>query len=117
MTNARAGMGVRLALFAVAVLLTLSPQLMAADLFWSGNASTAGDDGTWDTTNAHWASATGGPYTTVWNNTTNAGDNAVFDGTAASVTVGTVTTNSLTFSPSPVAAYTLTGGTITFSGA
>jgi fibronectin-binding autotransporter adhesin len=119
MTKAFAGMGIgiRLGLVAVAVSLMGNLPVMAIDQFWSGNATSAGGAGTWDTTNPHFALATGGPYTTVWNNATNAGDTAIFDGTAASVTVGTVTVNSLTFSPNPVAAYTLTGGTITFSGA
>ena len=124
MKKALMGVGIRLrfALFAAAffAIVGASMTASAANKFWSGAGGaggTAGGAGTWDTTNAHFSNASGSGYTLIWNNGTNAGDTAVFDGTAASVTVGTVTVNSITFSPNPSAAYTLTGGTITFSGA
>ena len=62
----------------------------------------------WDTTTANWGAASGGPYDSVWGS----GD-AVFEGVAGNVAVGTVSANSLTFS---VPAYALTGGVVTLTG-
>ena len=60
----------------------------AATLFWSGNGSSQGGAGTWDTTSPHFGTAAGGPYTTTWNNTTNAADTVTFGGSAGTVTLG-----------------------------
>ena len=62
----------------------------------------------WDTATANWADASGGPYTGTW-----ASGDAVFEGTAGTVSVGTVSANSLAFN---VAGYTLTGGVVTLTG-
>src|SRR3954462_1398956 len=101
------------ALFAMVLLIIFAAAttLSAANLFWDGDGVSpqAGGTGTWDTTNARFSSTSGGTVNVIWNNATNANDTAVFDSVAGTVTVGTVTANSLTFSPSPSAAYTLTG--------
>ena len=62
----------------------------------------------WDTVTANWGAASGGPYDSAWAN----GD-AIFEGTAGTVTVSTVSADSLTFS---VAGYTLTNGDVTLTG-
>ena len=61
----------------VAFLAIARPAAAASTLYW-GNGSTQGGAGTWDTSTAHWSTASGGPFTTVWNNTANAGDTAYF---------------------------------------
>ena len=85
--------------------------LIAADKYWSGS-------GTWNTTSTNWSLTPGGPYDQQWSN----GDNAIFEGTAGTVTVAevisvsrvtitendyVVTGNRLSFAP---------GGTITNLG-
>lgn len=65
------------------------PTTSAATLYWSGNGSTQGGAGTWDTTLARFGSSGSGPFTTVWNNTTNAGDTVIFGGSAGTATLGT----------------------------
>ncbi|WP_052949531.1 autotransporter-associated beta strand repeat-containing protein [Dyella japonica] len=89
---------------------------MAADKYWDVNGGSAGSGGVgvWDTTLANWnaaADGVAGPFTT-WNNGNL--DNAIFAGTAGTVTLGgPITVNNVTFS---VAGYTLTGGTLTLAG-
>jgi fibronectin-binding autotransporter adhesin len=89
---------------------------MAADKYWDVNGGSAGSGGVgvWDTTLANWnaaADGVAGPFT-AWNNA--ALDNAIFAGTAGTVTLGgPITVNNVTFS---VAGYTLTGGTLTLAG-
>lgn len=86
----------------------------AATLYWSGNGSSQGGNGTWDTTNARFGTSSTGPYSTIWNNTTNAADTALFGGSTATATLGTnITVRQLTFNnASTVAAggFTLTTG-------
>ena len=53
----------------------------------------AGGSQTWDAVTANWAATSGGPYASVWT-----GGDAVFEGTAGSVNVDTVSADSLTFS-------------------
>src|ERR1051326_7230513 len=81
----------RLLLQATLFCLTLSTaSLQATVLFWSGDGTTQGGPGTWDTTNARWGTSTSGPFTTVWNNANS--DDATFDnGTGAGgiITIGT----------------------------
>src|SRR5436190_1798564 len=62
-------------------------------LFWSGDGTTQGGAGTWDTTNARWGTSTSGPFTTVWNNA-NSDDATVDNGTGAggSIVLGTALT-------------------------
>ena len=87
---------------------------IAVGLGWVGLTSgaqyftDAGGPLAWDTATANWSDASGGPYGSVWGS----GD-AVFEGTAGTVTVSTVSAASLTFN---VAGYTLTNGTVTLSG-
>ena len=57
-----------------------------------------------------WGTVTGGPYNTMWAN----GNDAVFQGTAATVTNAGVSANSITFS---VAGYIITNGTLTLPAA
>ena len=84
-------------LIAVAAIATAFPA-HAANVYWSGNASTQGGSGTWDTTNAHFGTAGAGPYTITWNNTTNASDVVIFGGGAGTVTLGAnITIKQLTF--------------------
>jgi autotransporter-associated beta strand protein len=58
----------------------------AASLYWSGNGTTQGGAGTWDTTPNHWGTASSGPYPSAWNNSNN--DTAIFAGTAGTATLG-----------------------------
>lgn len=89
---------------------------MAADKYWDVNGGSAGSGGTgtWDTSLALWNAANdgvAGPFT-PWSNANI--DNAIFAGTAGTVTLGTgITANTLTFN---VNGYTLTGGTLTLAG-
>ncbi len=99
--------------------------VMAADLIWSGNNASDGNAGTWDTTNAHWSTTSGGPYTTVWSNSPV--NNAILQGTPGTMTTGAaVTVNLITINTALAAttnswvlgnSTTLTTNKITFSGA
>jgi hypothetical protein len=90
--------------------------LQAATLYWdvdataTGNASSGtglGGAGTWNTSNANWWNGVT-PIDQVWSNSLNAGDTAVFSGTAGTVTLGApITVGGLTFN---VGGYTLAGG-------
>jgi fibronectin-binding autotransporter adhesin len=89
---------------------------LAADKYWDVNGGSAGSGGTgtWDTSLAYWNAASdgvAGPFT-AWNNATL--DNAIFAGTAGTVSLGTgITANSITFG---VIGYTLQNGTLTLAG-
>ncbi|MBZ9846364.1 autotransporter-associated beta strand repeat-containing protein, partial [Mesorhizobium sp. CA5] len=92
-------------------------QAGAADLYWDADGSglQLGGTGTWNTAApALWnttGNATAGPFVT-WNNGTP--DNAIFAGTAGTVTLGApITAGSLTFN---VSGYTIAGGTLTLGG-
>ncbi|QDB99456.1 autotransporter-associated beta strand repeat-containing protein [Mesorhizobium sp. 8] len=80
----------------------------AADRYWDVNQTAAGSGGTgiWDLGNLYWSdnsSDTLGPYNQPWAN----GDNAIFAGTAGTVTLGApIIANGLTFSTS---GYTIAG--------
>ncbi|MET3654893.1 beta strand repeat-containing protein, partial [Dyella japonica] len=89
----------------------------AATQNWDINGNTAGLGGTgmWDTASAFWnSSATGtGGTVSAWNNANL--DDAVFAGTAGTVTLGApITAHNLTFGTT---GYTLTGNTLTLGGA
>ncbi|NII55029.1 autotransporter-associated beta strand repeat-containing protein [Luteibacter sp. SG786] len=93
-----------------------APGALAVDRYWDVNGGSAGSGGTgtWNTVSPYWNAAgdgVAGPFF-AWNN---AGlDNAVFAGTAGTVTLGApVTANALTFN---TVGYTLTGGTLTLAG-
>jgi fibronectin-binding autotransporter adhesin len=91
----------------------LQAEAFAADLYWSGNGSTQGGAGTWNTTSNRWGTVAGGPYSTAWNNGNN--DTAIFGNTAGTVTLGEgITVGGLTFS---AATYTVTANTLTFGTA
>ena len=101
------------------VLFAITPRAGAGTTFYfdgDGAGTQDGGAGNWNTTDARWSATDEGTTFLPWTN--NAGDpnSAVFDDVAGTVTVGTVTVNSITFSPNPSAAYTLSGGTITFAG-
>src|SRR5947209_151802 len=55
-------------LIAVLTALGLSSTALRATTLWWGTGSTAGGGGNWDTTNAHWAATTSGPFTGIWTN-------------------------------------------------
>ena len=95
---------------------TYAPQAAAVDRYWDVNGGSAGSGGTgtWNTSLQYWNAASdgvAGPFF-AWNN---AGlDNAIFAGTAGTVTLGApVTANAITFN---TVGYTLTGGTLTLAG-
>lgn len=58
----------------------------AATLYWSGNGTTQGGVGTWDTTLTRWGTVPAGPFSSVWNNGNL--DTGNFGGTAGVVTLG-----------------------------
>ncbi|WP_210205646.1 autotransporter-associated beta strand repeat-containing protein [Pseudaminobacter salicylatoxidans] len=88
----------------------------AADRYWDANATLigSGGTGTWNLTSGFWSPSgdgVSGPYT-AWGN--NLADNAIFGGTAGTVTLGSpISANRLTFT---VGGYTLTGGVLTLGG-
>ena len=103
-----------LPLTAAVLLPTLFSPAQAANLTWDPTGvptSPAGGSGTWNTTNSNWSNGTND---SVWSNANN--DNAVFGGTAGTVTLGApVTVNNLTFS-STSSGYNITGSTLTING-
>jgi len=76
-------------------------------LYWSGT-------GTWNLTNRNWGTTSGGGYDQpIWKNSPP--DDAVFEGTAGTVTLETgITAGSLAFD---ITGCTVTGNTLTLSGA
>ncbi|MHA6644790.1 beta strand repeat-containing protein [Mesorhizobium sp. A623] len=88
----------------------------AADRYWDPNATTPGygGAGAWDLTAQTWSPSddgVSGPYT-AWGNS--ASDNAIFGGTAGTVTLGSpITAGGLTFN---LGGYTLSGGVLTLGG-
>ena len=91
-------------------------QAQDANRNWDANGTTVGSGGTgtWNTTNSTWSPNTdgvSGPYG-PWDNVQI--DNAIFGGTAGTVTLGTpITVHNITFN---TANYTLTGNTLTLAG-
>jgi fibronectin-binding autotransporter adhesin len=87
-----------------------------ADRYWdpNGTAANSGGTGTWDTSSSFWSpngDGVSGPYT-PWTNA--AIDNAIFGGTAGTVTLGTpIVAHNLIFNTG----YTLSGNTLTLAGA
>ncbi|MCL1635850.1 autotransporter-associated beta strand repeat-containing protein [Luteimonas sp. SX5] len=100
----------------VLALLALCAPAQAADRWWdpNGTAIGLGGAGTWNTSNAFWSinnDGVSGPFS-PWNNA--ALDDAFFAGTAGAVTLGgPITVHNITFQTN---GYTITGGTLTFSG-
>ena len=67
--------------------------LHATTLYWSGDGTTQGGPGTWNTTLARWGTSTSGPFTTVWNNANT--DSAIIDngtGAGGSIVIGAAIT-------------------------
>jgi autotransporter-associated beta strand protein len=92
----------------VALALTALTATAQTNRFWSGT-------GVWDTTSMNWGIATGGPYNTAWAS----GDNATFEGTLGTVTLGStpISVNKITFTTAYTTAgrgYTISGGTLNF---
>ena len=90
---------------ALAALTLVPPTAQAATQFATGAV-------TWDNgTTAGWSATTGGPYTSTWTS----GNDAVFEGTAGTVTVavGGATVHNLALNTT---AYTLQSGTLTLTG-
>ncbi|MEW4467667.1 autotransporter-associated beta strand repeat-containing protein [Parasphingorhabdus sp. JC815] len=89
-----------------------------ADRNWDANSTAVGNggSGTWDLSSPTWSpgdDGVSGPYDTPWDNTLL--DNAIFGGTAGTVTLGEpITVHDMSFN---VHNYTLTGGTLTLAGA
>jgi fibronectin-binding autotransporter adhesin len=100
-----------------ASLISLCLPAHAVDRYWdvNGGAVGSGGTGTWNTSSAYWndsSDGVAGPFH-AWNNA--ALDNAIFAGSAGTVTLGgPVTANAMTFGTT---GYTLTGGTLTLAGA
>lgn len=90
------------------LLFMVSSLVFGANRYWSGTK-------TWNSTNVNWGTVTGGPYTA---STFATGSDAIFQGVAGTVTVGTGPApnnpNSLTFT---VTGYTLNSNTLTLGGA
>ena len=106
-----------LRLAVMAALIASHAPAMAADQYWDINGSTAGLGGTgnWNLSNPFWglnSNGTTGPYSS-WSNL--ALDDALFGGTAGTITLGApITVHDLNFL---VSGYTINGSTLTLAGA
>ncbi len=94
------------------------PGAGAATRYWDVNGTAAGSGGTgiWNLTNLSWGPSgdgTTGPFASAWSNA--ALDDAIFGGTAGTVTLGApITAHNLGFNTS---GYILTGNTLSLAGA
>jgi autotransporter-associated beta strand protein len=90
----------------------------AVTFWWDGNGGTAGlgGSGVWDTSSALWRSALSTDPLTAWPNTSPSLNEAIFDGTAGTLTntAGTLHVNDLTFRSN---GFQLTNGVLALSGA
>ncbi len=96
---------------ALAVASACSPPALAASLQWDPNGATPGigGSGTWNTSSLFWFNGSG---LQSWNNASL--DDAVFAGTAGTVTLGgAIVVHNLSFSTT---GYTVTGGSLTLGG-
>ena len=96
----------------VALSTSTAPSALAASLQWDANGPVGGSggSGTWNTSSLTWFN--GATYQ-AWNNAVF--DDAVFGGTAGTVTLGgAITVHNLSFTTS---GYTVTGSTLTLAGA
>ena len=93
----------------VAAVLALAISSPASPVYWFGNGTTEGGDGTWDTVTAHFSSSQSGPADTAWNNAVNPGD-PVFEGAGGGVTLGGPLTNYGTIKLN--SSYTFTNSTL-----
>lgn len=105
-------------LAAAIVALGTPPAARAEDRYWDANGTAVGTGGagTWNLGNLNWSPSgdgVSGPYVSPWSNV--ALDNAIFGGTAGTVTLNVpVTVYNLTFNTTN---YILTGSTLTLAGA
>jgi fibronectin-binding autotransporter adhesin len=77
----------RKAALAMLSALSLSAPLPAATRYWSANGTTAGGDGTWNTTTPNrWSADNAGPWTLAWNNAGN--DVAENSSSTSNITLG-----------------------------
>jgi hypothetical protein len=84
----------------------------ATQYWWSGNGTTLGGSGTWDTSLTRWGTSVAGPFNIAWPNGSN--DEAVFTNAAGTATLsGAVNVNKLTFD---VNSFVITGGTLNLTG-
>ncbi|MCX7848536.1 MAG: autotransporter-associated beta strand repeat-containing protein [bacterium] len=67
--------------------LALSSSATDVNYWWSGDGSTPGGSGSWDTSNPHFSTATNGPFNITWDNNSMASDRANFTLPAGLVTV------------------------------
>lgn len=107
-----------ISLFPIVGTLVLAAPSHASVFYWDGTDTTAnadGGSGTWNTALTNWDTLATAGADIAWPSATTLDDDAVFGGTAGTVTVdaGGVTANSLTFS---TASYILQGGKITLNG-
>ena len=98
--------------FVSLVVIALSPSAQADTYNWNGltTGGATGTSNTWDTATANWTG-----FGTTWPATTTTDDDAVFAGTAGTVTIATggVSANSLTFSTT---GYAIGGAALTLNG-
>jgi autotransporter-associated beta strand protein len=95
------------------VVVSLTPNAFAASLEWAGSSTglATGASNDWDSaTTANWSDGIG---LVNWPTPGGTDDDAVFGGTAGTVTITTVTANDIAFNTN---GYTLTGGTLTLNG-
>jgi fibronectin-binding autotransporter adhesin len=97
----------------VAGLQLLAPAAQAGDRYWSGNGSTLGGGGAWDTSSSRWGASAAGPFSSTWNNGNN--DAAIFAGTAGAVTNGMgITVGGLQFNTTAYVINNTPGNTLSF---
>jgi len=97
----------------VGLMMSLALASQAGQYWWSGNGTTLGGNGTWNTNavSSNW-SATGAAPFGAW---PNGADEAIFTNAAGTVTLsGAVNVNKITFD---VNNYTIPGGTLNLTGA
>ena len=83
----------------------------AAAMYWTANGASLGGTGTWNGTNTNWSTSNASVSGTAWN----PASTATFEGTAGTVTVGTISANAgLSFQTT---GYTLSSGTLTLGAA
>lgn len=95
------------------VVFALNQPSLAASLEWKGSTTglASGTNNTWDTnTTANWWN---GGSLVNWPALGGTDDDAVFGGTAGTVTITTATANDITFNTT---GYTISGGTLTLNG-